>query len=184
MKKSLIMISIATVLVMIITYFVGGMELVLNGLEKSKNTAISSALMLIASFIVIGQLQVLLTKDLMDKWLKRSKGIKAIFISAIAGGLFPGGPYIYYPFISSFLQNDLPFYIFISFIFGKQIYDFSRIPIEVSLVDPNVALIRYLITFPIPLVVGLLAYKFLNNYQSQSVLIKAGEKDDSDNNHN
>jgi len=73
MKKSLIMISIATVLVMIITYFVGGMELVLNGLEKSKNTAISSALMLIASFIVIGQLQVLLTKDLMDKWLKRSR---------------------------------------------------------------------------------------------------------------
>lgn len=182
MRRSLTIILLAIVLTMIIAYFVGGIELIVQGLKRSKNTAVSSFLMLVASFILIGQLNVLLTKDLMDKWLQRFKGIRGILVSAIAGGFFPGGPYIYYPFISSFLDKDLPLYIFLSFIFGKQMYDFSRIPLEISLINPTVALLRNLITLPVPIIVGTLAYKFHESFKRYFGLLEVGEEDGSNNN--
>ena len=181
-KNSMIIILITTAILMIMAYAIGGTELIIKGLNISVNTAIKSALMLVVSFIVIGQLQVLLSKELLDKWLQKFSGIKGILVSAIAGGLFPGGPYIYYPFISSLIEKELSFYIFITFIFGKHIYDFARIPMEVSLINSKIALIRNLITIPIRIIVGLLAKRFYNKRTMEISFMEAGEKNDSINN--
>lgn len=182
MKRSMLIIYISAAIFIIIAYIVGGNDLVLDGLNISMKTASQSALMLLASFIVIGQIQVILSKEMLDKWLQSFSGIKGIIISALAGGLFPGDPYIYYPFILSFKEKELPFYIFISFVFGKHIYDFSRIPMEMSLIDPNIALIKNLITLPIPIITGLLAQRFFANRTMENMFLKVG--DDGDPNHN
>ena len=181
MKESLIIIYVAVAILLIMAFFVGGSNMILQGLNISITTAYRSFLMLLASFIIIGQLNELLTPDIVEKWLQKFSGIKAILVSAFAGGLFPGGPYIFYPFISSFREKKLPFYILISFLFGKQVFDFSRIPLEASLVSPNIALIRYLITLPIPIIVGFIVLRFFSNTPSFDNTWKAGEKDDSDN---
>ncbi len=181
MKQSMLIIYITLAILIVIAFLIGGSNLVFEGLNISLNTTIKSALMLLASFIIIGQLNVLLTTDTIEKWLQKFKGIKAIIVSAIAGGLFPGGPYIYYPFVSSFKEKKLPFYILISFLFGKQVFDFSRIPLEASLVSPDIALIRYLITFPIPIIVGLIALRFFQDTTAFDFSLKAGEKHGPDN---
>ncbi|MFY9174813.1 MAG: hypothetical protein WAO24_05640 [Peptococcia bacterium] len=155
MRQSLIIVYVASAILILVAYFVGGGSLVLDGFVLSAKTALYSFLMILASFLIIGQLNVLLTTELIEKWLQKFSGIKAIIVSAIAGGLFPGGPYIYYPFLASFKDKKLPFYILISFIFGKQVYDFTRLPMEASLISPKIAIIRYLITLPIPIIVGL-----------------------------
>jgi len=181
MKQSLIIIYGALAVLMIIAYFVGGSAIILDGINISIATMYRSFLMLVASFIIIGQLNVLLSADTIEKWLKKFNGIKAIIVSAIAGGLFPGGPYIYYPFILSFKEKKLPFYVLITFIFGKQVYDVSRFPMEASMVSADIALLRNLITFPIPIIVGLLALRLYGNTVSVNPTLKAGENDDSDN---
>lgn len=181
MKQSLIVIYGSLAILIIIAYFVGGSAIILEGLNISIVTMYKSFLMLVASFIIIGQLNVLLSKDAIEKWLQKFSGIKAIIVSAIAGGLFPGGPYIYYPFVLSFREKKLPFYILITFIFGKQVYDLSRLPMEASLVSPEIALIRHLITFPIPIIVGLLVLRLYGSTVSINPTLKAGENDDSDN---
>ena len=183
MKQSLIMVYVTSAVLIVIAFFTGGSVLVTEGLIISVNTAYKSALMLAASFIIIGQLNVLLTADILEKWLKKFSGLKAIIISALAGGLFPGGPYIYYPFVLSFREKNLPFYIFISFIFGKQIYDFTRLPMEISLIRADIAFIRFLITLPIPIIVGLSVKHFWGDNAKFNANLKAGGKDDSDNNH-
>ncbi len=155
MKQSLIIVYSAAIILMIVAYLVGGESLVVEGIEVSLGTALNSFMMIVASFIIIGQLNVLLTKEGIENWLEKFSGIKAILISALVGGLFPGGPYIYYPFIVSLKDKNLPFHIFITFIFGKQVYDFARLPMEISLVSLDVAIIRNLITLPIPIIVGL-----------------------------
>mgnify|MGYP006874549496 CR=1 FL=1 len=179
----MLIIYITLAILIVIAFLIGGSNLVFEGLNISLNTTIKSALMLLASFIIIGQLNVLLTTDTIEKWLQKFKGIKAIIVSAIAGGLFPGGPYIYYPFITSFKDRKLPSYILISFIFGKHIYDFSRLPMESSFISPGITLIRYIITLPIPIVVGLLARRFLNSIDLFNLNLKAGEEFGSNNNH-
>ena|SRR5690554_6479304 len=155
MKQSLIIVYVASAVLIVAAFLIGGSSLVLDGITVSANTALNSALMILASFVIIGQLNELLTKEVIEKWLEKFSGIKAIIVGALAGGLFPGGPYIYYPFIASFKDKNLPFYVFISFVFGKQVYDITRLPMEVSLVNLKIALIRNLITLPIPIIVGL-----------------------------
>ncbi|HZK00044.1 MAG TPA: hypothetical protein VFC79_08555 [Tissierellaceae bacterium] len=182
MRKSMLIIGISAAAFIIIAYLVGGSGLVLEGFNISMRTANQSALMLLASFVVIGQIQVLLSKEMLDRWLQKFSGIKGIIISALAGGLFPGGPYIYYPFVLSFKEKELPFYIFVSFVFGKHVYDFSRFPMEMSLINPNIAVIRNLITLPIPIIVGMLAQRYFNNKTMETMFVKVGDHDDS--NHN
>jgi len=181
-KNSLIVILIITAILMLVVYITGGGELVIKGLNISMNTAIRTLPMLFVSFIVIGQIQVLLSKEVLDQWVQKFSGIKGIIVSAIAGGLFPGGPYVYYPFISSFVEKELPFYIFISFIFGKHVYDFTRIPMEASLVEPKIALIRNLITIPIPIIIGMLAKRFYDKNTMDISFIRAGGKNGSNDN--
>lgn len=175
MKHSLIIVYAAVAILLVLAFFLGGLGLIEKALQLSFNTAANTALMLVASFLVIGQLNKLITTDVLEKWLQKFKGIKAIIVSALAGGLFPGGPYIYYPFISSFGDRQLPLYLFISFIYGKQIYDFSRLPMEISLVDPKVALIRVLITLPIPILMGLLAKKIFGPNRTLEPMAKGGK---------
>ena len=62
LKKSLVMIATPTIILVIIAFLLGGSDLVKEGLQVSMNTIINSALMLVASFVVIGQLQVLINK--------------------------------------------------------------------------------------------------------------------------
>ena len=180
MKQSLIIIYLAAAILLIIGFLIGGSQMVVAGLNISINTHIGlfNALGIFCSH---RPLNVLLTADIIEKWLQKFSGIKAIVVSALAGGLFPGGPYIYYPFVASFKEKKLPFYILTSFLFGKYIYDFSRIPLEASLVSPNIAFIRYLITFPIPIIVGLIVLRFFKDTPSYDYNLKAGEKDGSNN---
>lgn len=182
MKKSLITVYTMLAVVLVIAYIIGGGELILEGLVISGKTVVNSILMILVSFIIIGQINVLLTQEQIEKWLNKYKGIKAVFVSALAGGIFPGGPYIYYPFILSFKDKKLPVYMFISFIFGKQIYDFSRLPMEASLVNPQIAIIRYLITLPIPIIVGLFAKRYYGSDKTLGSFMEAGGNDGSNNN--
>jgi uncharacterized membrane protein YraQ (UPF0718 family) len=181
MKKSLIIIFIPTVILIFIAFITGGSSLVLNGCSIAMNTAVQSALMLFVSFVLIGQIQVLVTKEMLDRWLQKLSGIKGILLGALIGGMFPGGPYIYFPFIQSFNNKGMPFYIFIAFIFGKNVYDFARIPMEVSLIAPPITLIRNLITFPIPILFGLLAKRLYQTRTMEDVFMNGSGKDASDN---
>jgi uncharacterized membrane protein YraQ (UPF0718 family) len=174
LKKSLIVIAVSVLVLVIVAMIIGGWNLILEGLETAWNTAIQSALMLVVSFIVIAQIQILLSRERMDSWLGKYSGVKGIAISAIAGGLIPGGPYVYYPFAKSFAEKGLPAYILIAFLFGKHLYDFSRLPMEISLIDPQIALIRNLITLPIPIIAGLLAEYLLKN-RTKANLFSEGE---------
>ncbi|MGI6084753.1 MAG: hypothetical protein ACOYIF_04840, partial [Acetivibrionales bacterium] len=74
MIKSLITILIPTVIITVITFVAGGSGLVLRGFSTSINTAVKTALMLFVSFVLIGQLQVLITKDALERWLQKLSG--------------------------------------------------------------------------------------------------------------
>jgi len=177
-KKSLITILIPAVILIIIAYAAGGFDLVAEGFAISMKTALRSALMLLVSFVLIGQIQVLVTKETINRLLEKFSGLKGIVIGSIAGGLFPGGPYIYYPFIQSFNKKGMPFYILLAFISGKSVYDFSRIPMEVSMISPGIALVRNLITFPVPILIGLIAKRFYKARTTEDIFMKSGDMDD------
>ena len=141
MKKTLIGLSIATLIIVLLAYFTGGTDLVLEGLDRAFGNMKKAGFMILTSFLLIGQLLCIVDENMVNRILNNIKGLKGIVISALVGGLMPVGPYLFYPFVKMFHGHDLPYYILIAFIFGKYTYDFARIPMEISLVSPKIALL-------------------------------------------
>lgn len=173
MKNTAITLIIAVVVLMLILFFIGGSHLVLDSLNRAWQTAMRAFLLILIAFIVIGQLQVLISSDMIKKWLDRYSGNKSIIISSLAGGLFPGGPYIFYPFLAGFKGKGIPFYLIFSFVSGKQSYDVTRLPLEVSLTTPGLAILRNIITFPFPIIMGFIARRYFaegfNSFSEEEV---------------
>lgn len=159
MRKPLVGLILATIILGSIAYVIGGLSLVFAGFTAAFSRGYEVLLLLITAFIVLGQLQVLLSEEIIARWLSKFSGAGGIVLSAFAGGVFPGGPYIYYPFLRNF-RDKVPSYIFMSIITGKHVYDFTRFPMEFSLISPGIAVLRYIITLPVPILAGLICYYF------------------------
>ncbi len=162
MKGSFLGLFSATFLVILAVFSRGGWLLVGQGFSAALSTLFQALPLLVVAFIVTGQMQVLISLELIDRLWYRLTGVKGILISSIAGGLFPGPPYVYYPFISTFKNRQIPSYMFFSFVAGKQVYDLLRLPMEISLINPLIALLRNLITLPVPLLMGLIFKRFIS----------------------
>ncbi len=160
MKNTAITLIIIVSVLLLILFYIGGSQLVLESLNKAWQTAMQAFLLIIIAFFVIGQLQVLISSDMIKRWLGKYSGNKSIVFSSLAGGLFPGGPYIFYPFLSGFKGKNIPFYLIFSFVAGKQSYDVTRFPLEASLTTPGLAILRNIITFPFPIVMGFIAKQY------------------------
>lgn len=157
MRGSFTVLVVATIALVLSAYITGGFSLVREGFLNSINTFLRALPLLLAAFFMIGQIQVLVSGDTINKFLQRFSGFKGVILGALAGGLFPGPPYVYYPFLCSFKGGKLPFYLFFSFLSGKHVYDFARIPMEIGLINPGIALLRNVITLPVPIMMGLLS---------------------------
>ncbi len=160
MKKTALFLSVAVIILLLIAYLAGGEALVVEGLSRAIGTTGNVFLLIVMAFLVIGQLQLLISSEKIKSRLEKYSGNKGVVLSALAGGLFPGGPYIFYPFLAGFKDKGIPFYLLFAFVAGKQNYDFARLPLEISLISPGLALLRNLITLPVPLVMGLIGKRF------------------------
>jgi len=171
LKNTSITLVVAVVILMLVLFYIGGTVLVLESLNRAWHTAMRAFVMIIIAFIVIGQLQVLISSDMIKQWLDKYSGNKSIVVSSLAGGLFPGGPYIFYPFLASFKGKGIPFYLIFSFVAGKQSYDVTRLPLEAGLTTPGLAILRNLITFPFPFIMGFIARRYFpegfNNFSQE-----------------
>lgn len=163
MKNTAVILLIIVLILSITAYWIGGMELVSKSLDKAGQTALHSILLIIFAFLVIGQLQVVISADVVKKLLDKYSGTKGIILSALAGGLFPGGPYIFYPFLAGLKGKGIPYYLILSFTAGKHGYDFTRLPLEISLISPGLALLRNIITLPVPYLLGLVSRRIIKS---------------------
>ncbi len=172
MKGPLGTIVIATIIVSLLAYYFGGFSLVGEGIVATWFTLLQAIPLILAAFLVIGQLQQMVSIELIEDILQKFTGIKGIILASIAGGMFPGPPYVYYPFLASFTEKKIPFYLFFTFIVGKQVYDFARLPMEVSLINPGIALLRNIITAPVPIIMGLLSQHLYPNMSTEKFFEK------------
>jgi hypothetical protein len=75
----------------------------------------------------------------------------------VVGGLVPGAPYATFPLIAALYQSGASLGAVVGFVSAWALWSVSRLPVEMGLIDPKPALIRYTITFIVPPIAGLLA---------------------------
>jgi uncharacterized membrane protein YraQ (UPF0718 family) len=112
---------------------------------------------ILLGFLIAGLVQVLVPRELIARWLGGQAGVKGVLISCVAGGLVPGSPYAVFPLVAAFFKAGAGLGAVVGFLSAWSLWSVSRLPVEMALVDPKVALIRYGITFLVPPLAGLLA---------------------------
>lgn len=150
-------ILIALALILLIIALMRGKSFALNGLKLTAVNIWQNLPLLVAGFLIAGLMQVLLLKELISTWLGSQSGIKGVLLGCLTGGLIPGSPYAVFPIVSSLYKSGAGLGAIVGFVTAWSLWSVSRLPVEVALIDPKVALIRYTITLMIPPAAGLLA---------------------------
>ncbi len=134
-----------------------GRSVAAEGLLAAWHTVRRNLLLLILGFLLAGLVQVLIPRDLITRWLGEQAGVRGILIGCVAGGLFPGSPYGAFPVVASLYQAGASIGAVVGFVTAWALWSVSRLPVEIALISPRPALMRYAVTFVVPPVAGFLA---------------------------
>lgn len=152
---TLILAAVAAIL-LAIAFWRGG-DLPRAGLLAAGRTLWRNLPLLLVSFVTAGLVQVLIPKDLITRWLGSEAGVKGVLIGCMVGGLVPGAPYAVFPLVSALYQAGAGLGAVVGFVSAWSLWSASRLPVEMALIGPRPALVRYGITFVVPPIAGLLA---------------------------
>ena len=148
---------VITAAILLVYAFWRGRGLPLAGLESAWKTLWRNLPILLLGFLIAGLAQVLIPRELITRWLGDQAGVKGVLLGSVVGGLVPGAPYATFPLVGSLYQSGASLGAVISFVTAWALWWVSRLPVEMALIDPKAALIRYGITFLVPPAAGLLA---------------------------
>jgi uncharacterized membrane protein YraQ (UPF0718 family) len=155
-RTTLLLTGVALVLAAI-AWGQGGAEKTLEGLANGGRILLSVTPLLIAAFLLAGLVQVLISREVIERWLGSRSGWRGILLACFAGALIPGGPYVYYPLAGALLHSGAGLGSLIAFVIAKNLWSVTRLPFEFALLGTHLTLVRYGLTLVIPPLLGMLA---------------------------
>jgi uncharacterized membrane protein YraQ (UPF0718 family) len=156
-------ILVAISVVLLIFMFFKDKSLAFDGIKMAGATLWDNLVILLVGFLLAGLIQVLVPKELIANWLGNKAGLKAVLIGCLAGGLIPGSPYAAFPIAAGFYKAGAGLGAMVGYITAWSLWSVTRLPVEIALIDPKLALIRYGITFLVPPAAGFIAFLFEKN---------------------
>ena len=155
MKISAIVLGVLAVVLVAVSYFKQH-ELPVRGLKVTGKMLLMMAPMLIAAFVISGQIQVLLPRDLAGRWLGEKAGLKGMLIASAAGALTPGGPYVSLPIAVSLSKAGASLGCVVAYLVAWTMWGLNGLAFEISVLGPRLTLAKRLATLVFPLVAGML----------------------------
>ncbi|UCF62258.1 MAG: permease [Anaerolineaceae bacterium] len=162
-RTTLFLIGVALVLA-VIAWVQGGAEKTLEGLVNGGRTLLSVTPLLLAAFLLAGLVQVLVSREVIERWLGSRSGWRGILLACLAGALIPGGPYVYYPLAGALLHSGAGIGALMAFVIAKNLWSVTRLPFEFALLGSHLTLVRYGLTLVIPPLLGMMAETLFGRY--------------------
>lgn len=159
-----ILLSVVIFILAGLAYGQGGWPDVLAGFTTGVSILGRESVLLVAAFLTAGLLQALVKKEFITHWLGREAGIKGILLACLGGGLIPGGPYAYYPIAGALLSSGAGLGVLVAFVTAKNLWSVSRLPYEFAILGGTITYRRYLITFLIPPLLGILVERLFGSW--------------------
>jgi uncharacterized membrane protein YraQ (UPF0718 family) len=156
MDTTTLVLTVAVVILLAVAFW-RGRGLALAGLSAAARTLWRNLLMLLLSFVIAGLAQVLIPRELISSWLGAQAGVKGVLIGCVLGGLVPGAPYAVFPLVAALYQGGAGLGSVVGFVSGWSLWSIQRLPVEMALIGPRAALVRYAVTFVVPPLAGMLA---------------------------
>jgi uncharacterized membrane protein YraQ (UPF0718 family) len=154
-----IVMGVIAVLLFAMGYYRGEGQHI-SGVRSAMSMTLEIMPLLIFAFIIAGMVQVLLSHDMIAKWVGAESGLRGIVIGSVAGGLCPGGPFVSLPIAAGLLRSGAGTGTMVAFITGWSIWAVSRLPMEVGILGWRFTVIRLAATSFFPILAGLIAQMF------------------------
>jgi uncharacterized membrane protein YraQ (UPF0718 family) len=114
--------------------------------------------LLVAAMPMAAFLSELIPADVASAWLGAESGLTGIAIAGLAGGLIPGGPFVSFPLVLSFMKAGAGVPQMVALITGWAILGFHRvIAWEWPVLGGRFVAIRMISSILLPVLAGLLA---------------------------
>jgi uncharacterized membrane protein YraQ (UPF0718 family) len=151
-----IVMGVFAFILLVIGYYKGQGQHI-SGVKSGLNMTVEILPLLILAFIVAGMIQVLVSQELLSKWVGVESGVRGILIGTVAGGLTPGGPYVSLPIVAGLLRSGASVGTLVAFLTGWSLWAVSRLPMEIGILGWKFTLIRIASTFFFPPIAGFVA---------------------------
>jgi uncharacterized membrane protein YraQ (UPF0718 family) len=145
----------------------GGVEFLVAGLLDGGRLLWAVIPLLVAAFLIAGLVQVLVTKEMVTRWLGKEAGWRGIALACVGGALMPGGPYVYYPIAAVLLQSGAGVGVLVAFVTAKNLWSLSRLPLEFALLGPGLTIARFSVTLVVPPLMGFLVEWLFGDWVEQ-----------------
>lgn len=98
-----------------------GKDLPLRGLQAGFGLLQEVWLPLLLGFCLAGLFEVLISRELLVKWMGEESGLQGILLGWLVGLLMPGGPYVVFPLAASLLKEGIGVGPLLTFITAKSL---------------------------------------------------------------
>jgi uncharacterized membrane protein YraQ (UPF0718 family) len=151
-----IILGVLAIVLLFIGYYRGEGQHI-QGVKSGFNMLVEIVPLLVFAFIVAGMVQVLLSQEMVARWVGTESGIRGILVGSLAGGLTPGGPFVSLPLAAGLLRSGASAGTMVAYLTAWSLWAVNRLPMEVGILGWRFTLIRLASTLILPILGGLIA---------------------------
>jgi uncharacterized membrane protein YraQ (UPF0718 family) len=139
-----------------VAYYVGGTQKVAGGLREASDLFISFAPQMAIGFILAGLVAVLVPAAAVSRLVGAESGFGGIMIATVAGAVTPGGPFLHFPLVATFLRAGAGEAQIAAYLTAWALLGLNRVLVwEIPVLGPTFALVRWTVCLVVPPFVGL-----------------------------
>lgn len=112
--------------------------------------------LLVLALLLVGCTEVLLSRELVERWLSDAAGFRGIAIAWVAGIITPGGGVMGFPIVAGLHRVGVAPAVLVTYLVSMSTLSLIRIPMEVGLIGGRLATLRLLACVGLPPLAGLL----------------------------
>lgn len=158
MKSALISLFVISAVLLALVWSRGQQEAALRAAWSQVGTFIP---MMVVILLIMGCMEVLMSKELVSAWLSDSAGWKGIGIGWIAGILTPGAGPIGLPIVASLARAGASPAVLVTYLVSMSLLSLLRFPMEIGIIGWKLTLLRMTTCFFLPPLTGLLTRALL-----------------------
>lgn len=139
-------------------YYKHGPELVLTVLGDSAILILEIAPLVVAALIIGGYFQALVPRERVAAMLGDGSGLKGLLVASAAGALTPGGPFASFPLVVALFRAGAGYGAAVAYLTAWTGIAVQRAIVwEWPLLGPELAVARYVVSIPLPIIAGVVA---------------------------
>ena len=155
MKHAVIMMLVVLVGLAVALYLKGPGSFE-AALRSSGSTSLKLVPVLALAMLMAGACEVLLSEEIVERWLSESSGWRGIVIAWVAGALTPGGSLVGMPIVASLYKSGVGPSVLVTYLVSLATLSAVRIPIEIGIMGPRLTGMRIAASILLPPIAGLL----------------------------